>query len=165
MISPIFFVLLIIPMMMYDLKLVNAFSVLSSSAMSPKSATVEIELHPLIGGPSFLPVHSKVKIITDDSSRSCYYYDFIPLDATNSTITNKLIQLQAVPGIIRSPNNKNKDNNVNENEESSEDDTILQKADDFVNQYTDTNLHLITNNCWTFALQLYWKLVTEEDEN
>lgn len=111
-------------------------------------SSIELKLSPLIGGPSFLPIHCKVVVAEN------IVYDFVPIDPLNIDVTTKLLKLQAVPGEIRRTTRiKSGGNN-----DSSQ---LVAKADNFVDQYANRNLQLLTNNCWTFALQLSWYLMVE----
>lgn len=125
---------------------------------------LKIQPSPLIGGPTWLPVHCKV--IVDGT----HIYDFVPLNATSPVTIQKLIQLQAVPAkvqIIRRSSepqtNNNDDNNnsykdeengnnskVNNDEEAK---LFVERAEQFCQEY-DQDLHLIKSNCWSFAFDL-----------
>jgi hypothetical protein len=99
---------------------------------------LQLRLAPLIGGPSWLPLHVKVIVDSDNS------WDFVPLNATSPDTLKSLLMLQPVPGEIR------------HFQKSSPTSLRAQRAQDFVDSYTNRDLHLIQNNCWTFALMLYW---------
>jgi hypothetical protein len=158
-----------------------------------------LELAPLIGAPSFLPVHVKVVLETtaiatattttttttsnvatttlspadlsaDVSSfagnyRKYYKWDFIPYNATEQSTITKLLQLQPVPGLIRCQDENKNTITVDRTVQSyfflqhqQQENTILQKGFDFCHKYTNNELHLIFNNCWTFAIPLYLHL-------
>lgn len=105
---------------------------------------VKLQLSPLIGGPAWLPVHCKV--VVDDS----YLFDFIPLNAASTETLQKLISLQAVPATVRTTQNNN-------NRGGDDDDELtklyLERAVQFCQEY-EKQLHLINNNCWSFAFDL-----------
>ena len=121
---------------------------------------LEIQPSPLIGGPTWLPLHCKV--IVDGT----HIYDFVPLNATSSETIQKLIQLQAVPAkvqIIRrssEPQTNNNDNNNSYKDEEYGNDNydeeaklFIERAEQFCQEY-DQDLHLIRSNCWSFAFDL-----------
>jgi hypothetical protein len=97
---------------------------------------------------------------------------------------SQLVQLQAVPGEIRyslvsPPTMIDTDNNNNAKEIDTDNDLVPSSAvtstrtgagepavglaQEFCELYPDRNMHLVTNNCWTFALQLYSFLSQGED--
>uniref|UniRef100_A0A7S4A9J1 Uncharacterized protein n=1 Tax=Pseudo-nitzschia australis TaxID=44445 RepID=A0A7S4A9J1_9STRA len=116
---------------------------------------VRIQPSPLIGGPDWLPVHCKV--VVDDS----YVFDFIPLNAASPETLQKLISLQAVPATVRTRQKNHKreaqetehqnSENKSDNEEVKK--IYIERADQFCKEY-DRDLHLINNNCWSFAFDL-----------
>jgi hypothetical protein len=123
---------------------------------------LKIQPSPLIGGPTWLPLHCKV--IIDDT----HIYDFVPLNATTAETFQKLIQLQAVPAkvqIIRrssEPQTNNNNNNSYKNEEYDNNSKVnndeeaklfIERAEHFCQEY-DQDLHLIKSNCWSFAFDL-----------
>jgi hypothetical protein len=111
------------------------------------AALVQLRLKPLIGGPSWLPLH--VACVVEHT----HVWDFIPKEATSKQTLQSLVSLQSVPGEIRY---------VSEQDYSSSSSRKVHQAHTFVDSYTNRNLHLVTNNCWTFALMLYWHLLTED---
>ena len=111
------------------------------------SMTIQLKLSPLIGGPSFLPVHVKVVVAND------HIYDFVPLNAADPETIAGLLRLKPVPGEIRSMGRKQNQS------------PIVEKADTFVNGYSNTDLHLVYNNCWTFALLMLWELLLTKEPN
>ncbi|KAL7557532.1 hypothetical protein ACA910_019314 [Epithemia clementina (nom. ined.)] len=157
---------------------------------------------PLIGGPSWLPLHVRVVLTTcpnenneeeensnnkkqwkTGSIRDSYYYwwDFVPQNATQSSTLLQLVQGQSVPGLVRRNHSSKLWNNHHQALSSSSSSSfsgtflewLVQQANDFCQQaYSNENykqenaihsrgahLHLVTNNCWTFAVQLTWHLV------
>jgi hypothetical protein len=163
-----------------------------------------IETSPLIGGPSWLPLHVKVVL---RNKQMYHQWDLIPIDATNSTTLQKLVTLQAVPAQIRHrtyatgtsmlqnsfhdqlssqyelirTNIYNADTllemsnnnymNSNDNFVPNEERSVLRQELDHIDVKhphvlhahhfcrsfmvrTNMELHLLWNNCWTFAVQL-----------
>jgi hypothetical protein len=115
---------------------------------------VAIQSSPLIGGPTWLPVHCKV--IVDDQ----HIFDFIPLNAASTETIKKLITLQTVPATVRiiQKNDKSEVNDsCNNRSEDGDDDELtklyVERAVQFSQEY-DQDLHLISNNCWSFAFDL-----------
>jgi hypothetical protein len=108
---------------------------------------VQLKLSPLIGGPSFVPIHVKV-IVADD-----HVFDFIPLNAAHPDTIVDLLCLKPVPGIIRSMGRKQSQS------------ALVERAEKFVIEYRDTNLHLLTNNCWTFALHMLCELRKTQNDS
>jgi hypothetical protein len=172
---------------------------------------IHLEASPLIGGPSWLPLHVKVVIeknfVNDTAAFSLrHQWDLIPVNATSASTLQQLLMLRNVPSQIRYRLYGNV-NDVSEKEdvrelllsivydantiqEMSQDfgltvkdecfttQTIservslfkahtkyaeqLQQVHDFCRSYlhqTNMELHLITNNCWRFGLQLYFYLL------
>lgn len=116
---------------------------------------VRIQPSPLLGGPGWLPVHCKV--IVDDS----FVFDFIPLNAASPETLQKLISLQAVPATVRTmqkngkreaqENERHNSGNKSDNDEGTK--VYIERAYQFCKEY-DRDLHLINNNCWSFAFDL-----------
>jgi hypothetical protein len=177
---------------------------------------LSLETSPLIGGPSWLPLHVKVVL---RSKERYHLWDLIPIDATNTTTLQKLVSLQHVPAQIRhrtyatSPLHNHLDDQASSQQELVytniyNADTLLEMTDNihmsvadieapteetsFLNLDVDSTstdndhlyilhahqfcqsfmartnmeLHLIWNNCWTFAVQLMlYLLVHSFNEN
>lgn len=150
---------------------------------SPTKHHLFLETSPLIGGPSWLPLHVKV-ILEDD--RALHRWDFIPLNAIETSTLQRLLSLLSVPAKIRYQRvpvsskeimldqrnvlaagydiileERRNDEYPTTGDDSStpmadrneEADRLLKMAHDFCATYRE-ELHLITNNCWTFAIQL-----------
>jgi len=121
----------------------------------PVSNRVKIQTAPLIGGPSWLKVHCKV--VLDDS----HVFDFVPLNAASTETIQKLMTLQPVPATIRrtkTNNNKKRDGiskkrSEDDNDNQQLEELYVQRAVHFCEDY-DQDLHLIRNNCWSFAFDL-----------
>jgi hypothetical protein len=107
-------------------------------------SSIQLKLTPLIGGPSFFPIHVKV-IVAED-----HIYDFVPIDARNPQVTSALLQGKHVSGEIRRMGDKKCNSH------------LVEIAERFADDYDDTQLHIISNNCWTFALRLLWELQTQQ---
>lgn len=125
---------------------------------------LQLQVKPLIGGPSWLPLH--VSCVVEDNHK----WDFIPLNATSSRTLQSLLSLQSVPGEIRyhtttTTTTNNHNNNNNKSLLPHNDKKVHQAAHQFVQNYNNRNLHLITNNCWTFALMLYWHLLINNNDD
>jgi hypothetical protein len=116
----------------------------------PGTKGIQLKTAPLVGGPSWLPVH--VKVVIEDK----HVFDFVPLNPTSPGTLQKLVSLQAVPAearcsrmmIIRDEEDRTPNH--------------AQRGRDFCEHYTK-DLHLATNNCWTFAFEIiaYMLLVQE----
>jgi len=140
-----------------------------------------LENSPLVGGPAWLPVH--VKVILQDRRGVEHRWDMLPINATNVATLAQLLTLQAVPAEIRYQSAPGKSNNkvllvppeagfdivvssettMTKREERTDDDddddatNLVQRANEFCATYPH-ELHLIQNNCWNFALELYDQL-------
>ena len=114
------------------------------------SKDIEIRLLPLIGGPSFLPVHCRVVIQED------YGFDFVPKNPTAKETLQKLVSLQAVPADARIFG-------VPKDEDATSLPVMVTRAREFCTNYTK-DLHLIRNNCWLFAYELIRYIQQEDDE-
>lgn len=119
------------------------------------------ETRPLIGGPSWLPLHVRVVLQQMDSKKR-HVWDFIPLDATNPATLQRLATFQSTPGTIRYNTQPISDIPANDTTMLLNDsgvidqgfDPLLAKAKNCGQSYPDCNLHLLSNNCWTFAWRL-----------
>jgi hypothetical protein len=138
----------ILKLMLLCCSLVSATTAISFG-LSP---TTSLRFAPLIGGPKFLPVHVQVIVYKD------HVFDFVPLDATSPETLQKLISLQSVPAEIRyfdkrrtKPEASSHQSNDEKGDSAIDTVTIIQQ--DFCNVY-DTQLNLLSNNCWKFAFQL-----------
>lgn len=132
----------------------------------PSTLPFYLETSPLIGGPSWLPLHVKV-MLKDSTSDQVLVFDFIPVDATEPATLQSLLSLQHVPGQVRYNNKPSSLSSSSTNDPSS---TFIQTtslsavpllvitAQEFCNDYPNTRLHLLENNCWTFALALLERL-------
>jgi hypothetical protein len=178
---------------------------------------LRFETSPLIGGPSWLPLHIKVlfeskDLISPDRATifSLYHqWDLIPINPTTTSTIKKLTSLQYVPAQIRyrvytnlqSNNEKTSSQellstivydaetldgmseniitligdriesmettsllcqeNILMDSRYHEDQRLMRKAHEFCQLYMLRNnmqIHLIMNNCWTFAFQLMYHL-------
>jgi hypothetical protein len=147
---------------------------------------VYFENSPLIGGPAWLPLHVKVVL---DEGEFVHKWDFVPLDATNATTLLSLLSLQSVPAEVRyqrrlplrrkqsnaafagydivlsssldeSCADSGKENDLERRHRITE--RLLAKAELYCASY-ERDLHLFQNNCWTFALQLWYHLGKVEE--
>jgi hypothetical protein len=124
---------------------VEAFSVKGQQAI----ARIEIQPSPLIGGPKWFPVHCKVVI------DEIHYFDFVPINATNPQTLQRLLTLQPVPAVARFTVNKrnNTSSAPSSSQETDTNDGTITRAIKFCEAY-NKDLHLIYNNCWTFAFEI-----------
>lgn len=104
-----------------------------------------------MGGPEWLPVH--VKIVVDEH----HIFDYVPQNATAPGTLMKLLSLQAVAadariGIVS-------DSYTDGTSVS----TSVERARTFCNEY-DKDLHILTNNCWTFAWNLIRYIRDDDDD-
>ncbi len=116
--------------------LAKAFSI-------PIANDIRLETAPLIGGPSWLPVH--VKVVLDEVNK----FDFVPKDATAPETLQKLLSLQPVAAEARS---FRVDNGT----------LYSERASQFCDEYSK-DLHLVTNNCWLFAIELVQFVLKDEE--
>jgi hypothetical protein len=137
------------------------------------SCFVGVQVTPLIGGPGWLPVHVKVVLETEGCEHK---WDFVPLKPSEPATLSQLVQFQAVPGEIRylvSPMMDMDNNNAKEidmdndlvpsSAVTSTEEPAVGLAQEFCELYPDRNMHLVTNNCWTFAFHLY-SFLSQEDQ-
>jgi hypothetical protein len=149
------------------------------SGWSPIAVTPTIQLRPapLIGGPSWLPLHCQVIVDTT------HVFDFVPLNATSPATLQKLLALQAVPATARIRQQRQQQqqqlqqqpidcntakvtSRKNNNKKTISDDpsqtvVVVTRAMAFCQDY-DKDLHLLHNNCWTFAYDLISYALREE---
>lgn len=132
---------------------------------------------PLIGGPQWLPLHVKLVLhyhyCDDDDGNmeqndkdSFFSWDFVPLNATDQDVLTKLTTLQPVPGEIRSSLGSSKIPFFEKESMNAKAETIkiIQQSHEFCETYP-RDLHLISNNCWTFALGLALFLADSRQKN
>ena len=113
---------------------------------------ITLRASPLIGGPSWLPVHVKVSIDGGD------VFDYVPMNPTQPETLKRLLSLQPVPAEARVLPSPSSDRAENNNPRAAR---YAQRANDFCNTY-NKDLHLVYNNCWTFAFEMI-RYVTEEE--
>lgn len=101
------------------------------------TGNVRMETAPLVGGPTWLPLH--VKVVVDEQN----VFDFVPINATSVETLKNLLTFQDVPAEVRT-RQLSRYNNTSED---------ARRAILFCNDY-NKDLHLIKNNCWTFAYEL-----------
>jgi hypothetical protein len=121
------------------------------------SPQIQIKAAPLIGGPTWLQLHCQV--IVD----ATYVFDFVPLDATNTTTLQKLISLQMVPAIARIRRRHLQPTITPDDDEDTTSSSRVARAVKFCRHY-NRDLHLIQNNCWTFAYDLVTQISVQEDK-
>lgn len=155
---------------------------LSNTIACPRSRYFQVSAAfcPLVGGPDFLPVH--VSIILKQNDPKCknedrkaipipaqevmrknqevhHRFDFLPMNARDPDTLKKLVMLQPVQGQVRYTEycNSTDDRPYLEVSLGATNDTlsledILMFCGDY--QRSKGELHLITNNCFSFALEL-----------
>jgi hypothetical protein len=142
------------------------------------SQRIELKASPLIGGPTWLPLHCKV--VVGDGGASVVF-DYVPRDPTSAETLQKLIMLQRVPAearITRTSTRWNDAKNSGKGEGSkvpiigpirddddgdSTTELYVRRAVDFCRSY-DKDLHLLHNNCWTFAFDLILCIVRADHD-
>jgi hypothetical protein len=125
-----------------------------------KDFTIGLRPSPLLGGPSWLPLHVKV---VAQSSTTQYTWDFLPINATDPSTLQRLTSLQSVPGVLRRRRKilASTQNCALPVANETDSTIIAARGDQFCDAYQNTELNLVTNNCWTFALQLLFNLTME----
>jgi hypothetical protein len=146
-----------------------------------QSIVIRLQPSPLFGGPKWLQVHVKVVLyildttaassssIGDHDDETQHLWDFVPKNATRPETLAELLSLRAVPGqvryqcrprrppgrIIGSAETIDESNNnvVGGQETATAADELVARANEFCATYS-TDLHLLRNNCWTFAFSL-----------
>ena len=136
--------------MQYPIRLVRFLVVVVSccTTTTVSHALVQLRFKPLIGGPTWLPLH--VACVVEQN----HTWDFLPKEPTSQQTLQSLLLFRSVPGEIRYISNGTTSLSSHK----------IHQAHTFVQSYTNRNLHLITNNCWTFALMLYWHLQTKDTD-
>jgi hypothetical protein len=112
------------------------------------TSRIQLQPSPLIGGPAWLPVH--VKVVIDEK----YVFDYVPRNAASTETLKRLVTLQAVPAQARSWIAEDEDDTHN---------IYAQRAQEFCEQYSK-DLHLIRNNCWTFAFEMIQHVTQQQNE-
>jgi hypothetical protein len=111
----------------------------------PITRGIQLKTAPLIGGPSWLPIH--VKVVVGNS----HTFDYVPLNATSPSTLKSLIGFHAVPAQARVQVLQSFD--APPPSSSIGDDYSVERAKEFCEDYSK-DLHIVTNNCWTFAFEL-----------
>jgi hypothetical protein len=133
---------------------------------------IALQPAPLIGGPSWLPLHVKM-VIFDPESSSLEYgtlppkqqqpefrFDYVPLNPTSPETLQKLLLFQPVPAEARqSPSVFSK---TAATTSTSLTRRRVQRALEFCETY-DKDLQLLSNNCWTFCFELLDHVQRNED--
>ncbi len=109
--------------------------------------SIRIETAPLIGGPLWLPLH--VKVVVDEQN----VFDYVPINATSPDTIQSLLTLKAVPAEAR----------VKRLSSGGEATVYAQRARQFCASYTK-DLHLIENNCWSFAYELVQFVLSSDND-
>lgn len=130
---------------------------------------VSFESEPLVGGPLWLPLHVKVVLEFDELQqgeiingatphRRLHKFDFVPRNARESQTIFKLLSLQWMPADLRyfppvTP--------VQACCTSTETE-MIELVQKFCRNYPEKKLHLLWNNCWNFAFQLLFHILTAD---
>jgi hypothetical protein len=142
---------------------------------SPPPLVITLKPSPLLGGLKWLQVHVKVVLVSSVSGET-HSWDFVPMNATQPETLVKLLSLRAVSGELRYQNRPARqisysDSNGNDGEEEENSlrttttiatKELVARANEFCVTYSP-DLHLVRNNCWTFALSLLNHLNQRED--
>lgn len=112
---------------------------------------MQLQLSPLIGGPKWLSVHCKLILSSGDDGVE-HTFDFVPEQATEPATLVRLLTLQDVPGMIRYQSRAVEGYKLEDEDDM---DPALATALDFCMSYQPAALHLVNNNCYTFAARLY----------
>ena len=152
-----------------------AFSISCCNAISipiTRDGSIRLQTAPLIGGPSWLPVHVKVLILpctrkdNGVSEDECSRFDYVPLNPTSKDTLRNLLLLRAVPAQARYRIRPPKDVASPTGEKillnSLKYDRRNECAETFCANY-DKELHLWSNNCWTFAFELITHVLRNEE--
>lgn len=115
------------------------------------TSRIQLQLSALIGGPAWLPVH--VKVIIDKR----HVFDYVPRNAASTDTLKRLVTLQAVPAQARR-------SWIADEEDDTTNNMYARRAEDFCEQYTK-DLHLIRNNCWTFAFEMIHYVTLQNEES
>ena len=117
---------------------------LSCVAAAVTEPRVLLKLSPLIGGPKLLRVHSQLFV---DSGAGISGWDFVPKDATAPATLARLVTLRAAPGDAR---------RLVANDGVGMFDVgvavVSSEAIDAALAARPTDLHLISNNCWSHTV-------------
>lgn len=118
---------------------------LSCVAAAVTEPRVLLKLSPLIGGPKLLRVHSQLFV---DSGAGINGWDFVPKDATAPATLARLVTLRAAPGDARRlvANDGVGMYDVGEAAAASS------EAIDAALATRPTDLHLVSNNCWSHTI-------------
>ena len=128
-----------------------------------RSSYLGLQLSPLIGGPDWLTIH--VKVVLETRNGEQHKWDFVPSRPSDPDTLRRLLLLQQVPGDIRyfaPPPPPSKGPQKTSNDEltrleisrNKETGLVIRHAQTFCEEYPNS-LHLVSNNCATFAYQLY----------
>eukprot|EP00808_Paulinella_micropora_P011676 g4172.t1 len=113
-----------------------------------------IRFSPLIGGPSFLPLHSTIYV--DDGEGGLVGWDFLPENATDPATLRRIISLRSTEGLVRerrlrgvSRSGLMRIGTVAPSLLNSSISTLRKKA-----FHQETKLHLLTNQCWKHSITM-----------
>ena len=117
---------------------------LSCVAAAVTEPRVLLKLSPLIGGPRILKVHSQLFV---DSGAGIIGWDFVPKDATAPATLARLVTLRAAPGDARRLVANDGVGMWDVGAASASPDAI-----DAALVGRPTDLHLVSNNCWSHTI-------------
>lgn len=124
-----------------------------------ETTSIHLQLSPLIGGPKWLPLHCKLILTvkhTDSQSagENQHSFDFVPAKPTHPSTLTRLVTLQPVTAVVRYQNQALSSLPTSDQIPT----TGVKRIDaalDFARTYQPDTLHLLHNNCYTFAARLY----------
>ena len=94
-------------------RLLSSYSDEHDSSCDSSALQVFLRFSPLIGGPTFLPIHAEVLVLDSDDTKEknregskcdrgvLHRIDFIPLKPTETTTLAELLSFQDVDGLVR----------------------------------------------------------------
>ena len=147
----------------------NSFSIKDTSSSSLLVPKVHLCISPLIGGPRFLPLHFQLVVTEEEYDEVNNYYtvlDFIPQNATEPSTLLSLVTGKSVPGELRCFQKSNKIPIQSNNRLILQTWKVPNLSSSMIDsvptwyqeQYT-SNLHLLQNNCASFAFLALQKLL------
>lgn len=117
-----------------------------------EKSEVYLETAPLIGGPTWLPIH--VKVVIESNNHQCHKWDMVPHEASDPKTLLRITTLQDVPADFRYIS-------ASTTPSGQEASRMIEAANSFRENYANRYLHLLRNNCWTYAVSLFCYLKDE----
>ena len=115
---------------------------------------VSFSFAPLIGGPPFLPIHIKTRVLA--SSGAQVTLDFVPNLTSGADLAAsnlKLLRGGSVPGLLRCA--------FTSNDESDIENVALEKLASYIRGQSSSELSLLSNNCYHVAWRTLRAVLTE----